>query len=112
LAAGEPLRANPPTLLTWAQKIAEIRAVAIFGSYAKGTARRNSDIDLFIIESAADSLEDEIERHAAWKAELCDVLGVPKVDIYGPRDEHAFAYAREANVIIYDPDESLTKILA
>ena len=57
-----------PEISKLAEKfISEIRSIVLFGSYAKGTAKRRSDIDLlFIVSDLKDkSLRDSIERESA-----------------------------------------------
>ena len=52
-------------------KISGINAVYLFGSYAKGTQRPYSDIDLCVITDKVDEkTKDEILRHSKKKIEI------------------------------------------
>jgi len=79
----------PSSLKAKQQEIIEISAkygasnIRVFGSYARGEATPNSDLDLLIDLKQGISLLDRI----ALKQELEDLLGV-KVDIAKPENLH------------------------
>ena len=65
---------NPEPFLTrfvgWAHEHDDILAAALVGSYARGTARPDSDIDLVLIAEAPERYLNDLR----WAAELGDVL--------------------------------------
>lgn len=67
----------------WASRTPEVRAVWLFGSRAKGTARPDSDVDLAIECDMADYC---FEREA-WAGDLSGQLGlVVQIENPGPTD--------------------------
>lgn len=76
---GIPLR----VLTRWAAGKPTIKALHVFGSYARGEARPDSDLDLAIdFMDQDDALPELIVNAAAWKAELCQLTGIVVKDIY------------------------------
>lgn len=77
-----------------------VAKVYLFGSYARGKAHTNSDIDLLIEKGALKGLF----ALSSFKLELLDVLG-KKVDLVTVRDnsdKNFFAEINKDMVIIYD----------
>jgi predicted nucleotidyltransferase len=77
-------------LAKWAVGKATIKALYVFGSYARGEARPDSDLDLaFDFIDADEALSEVIERAAAWKAELTQLTGIMIKDVYLSTDKAA-----------------------
>jgi predicted nucleotidyltransferase len=69
-------------LAQWAAAKPTIKALYVFGSYAQGAARPDSDLDLaFDFIDADDGLSELIWNAAAWKAELTQLTGVVVKDV-------------------------------
>ncbi len=68
----------------WAAEQTTIKALYVFGSYAKGTARPESDLDLaFEFKDTVDCHDAElIENAATWKCELTSLTGILVKDLY------------------------------
>jgi predicted nucleotidyltransferase len=81
-------RPSPPeiphqTLTNWAATKPTIKAVYVFGSYARGEARPDSDLDLaFDFFDDSDALAELIAIAAAWKVELTRLTGIVVKDLY------------------------------
>jgi predicted nucleotidyltransferase len=74
----------PRTLLaTWAGQQPEIRALHVFGSRAKGTASRFSDLDiaLEIDGPAEECLLVFLDNREQWRGELSVLTGIPVKDL-------------------------------
>jgi predicted nucleotidyltransferase len=70
-------------LRTWAATQPTIKALYVFGSYARGQALPASDLDIALEFQNVD--EDDAElicNRAAWKAELTQIIGITVKDIY------------------------------
>ena len=77
-------------LAKWAATKPTIKALYVFGSYARGGARPDSDLDLaFAFVDVDDSLSEMIMNAAAWKAELCNLTGLVVKDVYLSTDKAA-----------------------
>jgi predicted nucleotidyltransferase len=68
-------------ICAWAEDEADIAAVYLFGSYAKGAQREDSDLDLAVILQATDpEHEDDFTRwffqNEEWSAQLNSLLPV------------------------------------
>ncbi|MGC2354137.1 MAG: nucleotidyltransferase domain-containing protein [Candidatus Udaeobacter sp.] len=63
-------------LRTWAEQTPQVQEAHLFGSYAKGEARADSDVDIAIRASAV----DWTFRTAKWEECLTKAMGV-KVNI-------------------------------
>jgi predicted nucleotidyltransferase len=59
-------------LRSWAQQTPQIQEAYLFGSYAKGKAHSESDVDIAIKASAA----NWADLTATWQKELTEQLGV------------------------------------
>jgi len=71
------------TLATWAASKPTIKALYVFGSYARGEARPDSDLDLAFEFTGVDEDEAElITNSAPWKAELTRLTGIAIKDVY------------------------------
>jgi predicted nucleotidyltransferase len=70
-------------LREWAATKPTIKALYVFGSYARGEARSDSDLDIAIEFQLVDDEDAElICNRAAWKAELTQITGIIVKDIY------------------------------
>jgi predicted nucleotidyltransferase len=70
-------------LVAWAATKPTIRALHVFGSYARGEARPDSDLDIAVEFTAVDDdLAELIFNCASWKAELTALTGIIVKDIY------------------------------
>ena len=75
-------------LQRWAASKPTIKAVYVFGSYPRGEAKINSDLDIALEFQNVD--EDDAElicNISAWKAELTQIKGIIVKDIYHARAE-------------------------
>lgn len=61
-----------------------VRRLSLFGSYAKGTARADSDIDLLVEFDGG--MEPGLIGLAAMESELSALMGGRKVDLRTPRE--------------------------
>jgi predicted nucleotidyltransferase len=69
-------------LAKWAVGKPTIKALYVFGSYARGQARPDSDLDLaFEFINVDAPLSELIEKAESWKAELCQLTGVVVKDV-------------------------------
>jgi predicted nucleotidyltransferase len=109
-------------LKKWLGSHPEVEALAIFGSYARGTAKKGSDLDLFVISSPSNPEEEEggqraeaIERAAAWSTEIDVLLGFEKVSLknhsFEGEDETTIGYVRDCHIAICDRAGRLAKLL-
>ena len=94
------------TLVAWAQREPLIKAVYVFGSYAKGTQRPGSDLDVALrLELPTDEAFTELVwNRRRWSEQLTAAVGVP-VEIY--LYEHLYEDARtrgylKASVVVYE----------
>ena len=70
-------------LVTWAASKPTVKALYVFGSYARGEARPESDLDLAFEFAGVDNDDAElIENASAWKAELTELTGIPVRHLY------------------------------
>jgi predicted nucleotidyltransferase len=69
-----PLRVPSDILSQWAATKPTIRALYVFGSYARGEATRESDLDLAV--DVADDDVDLVCNSRAWRAELAELTGL------------------------------------
>jgi predicted nucleotidyltransferase len=129
-------------ILAWAQTEAKVRAVALVGSHARGTARADSDLDLVVLSNAPEffradaSWLDAIEWNdvgtcpVKWQDEDYGVLWSRRLWLEQVRFEVETGFAgpswAEVNPldpgtqrvvadgcrILYDPDQSLARLCA
>lgn len=70
-------------LTSWAAGKPTIKALYVFGSYARGEAQPQSDLDLAFEFTDVDDADAElIENAQAWKVELTQLTGVEVKDLY------------------------------
>jgi predicted nucleotidyltransferase len=70
-------------LRRWAATKPTIKALYVFGSYARGEARPGSDLDLAFEFTGVDEADAELICNAkAWKAELILLTGIAVKDLY------------------------------
>jgi predicted nucleotidyltransferase len=70
----------------WAEAQTTVRAAAVVGSWARGNARMNSDLDLVVLSSDPDGLLD----HERWSQELGQLAFLGPRE-WGPLTEVRFA---------------------
>jgi predicted nucleotidyltransferase len=104
-------------LINWAQKnYPRLCALAIFGSYADGTAVERSDLDLagFIAPNASwtrgEQLSEEIDCCHDWTKELEHLLGFRKVSLVVLRlgdkgHSKVRQYLKVKRIVLFDPDK-------
>jgi predicted nucleotidyltransferase len=71
-------------LAGWAEGKPTIRALYVFGSYARGEARPDSDLDLAVdfLVAEDDALSELITNASSWKGELTTRTGICVRDLY------------------------------
>ena len=87
---------SPDDILRIATRVArEYRplAVGVFGSYAIGTARQGSDLDLFVIRESAE--RPELRRRAVQRI-LFDVLHPLDVHVFTPGEFEESVYHEQS----------------
>jgi predicted nucleotidyltransferase len=71
------------TLARWAASKPTIKALYVFGSYARGEAREGSDLDLAFEFTDVDNADAElIDNAIVWKSELTRLTGIRVQDLY------------------------------
>lgn len=106
-------------LRNWAAANPEIRGLAVFGSHVKGTARPSSDIDIAVIfrpthRATDEILFDWIDGKRRRVAEIAKLLSIEpcKVQLEDLTKCHVRQYAKDASLLIYDPDREVERLLA
>jgi uncharacterized protein len=129
-------------ILAWARTETKVRAIALAGSLARGTARADSDIDLVVLTDAPEffradanwldaiNWSDVAARPLKWRDEEYGVLWSRRLWVEQGRVEVEIGFARPAwaNVnpldpgtqrvvadgcrILYDPDGLLARLCA
>jgi predicted nucleotidyltransferase len=88
----------------WASAKAEIEAVVLFGSYAKGTATAESDVDVAVkIHEAWRPLVMYITDGEDWQSELRDLTGM-EVNIelmHETEAPRAYSFIQHCYVVLY-----------
>jgi predicted nucleotidyltransferase len=70
-------------LQRWVAKKPTIKALYVFGSYARNEARPDSDLDIAFDFTIVDEADAELICNAKmWKAELTKTTGVTVKDLY------------------------------
>lgn len=112
--------ASPVTkarLARWAASHPRIRCLIVFGSYAKGTANEESDLDIAVVvrlpAEASEKLLQWMDDKPKWLNELRDLLTFRDIQLeeLSPEDPHVTKYVREAHIVMYDPEGVLAKFL-
>ena len=86
----------------WADHRPVIKIAYIFGSYARGTARADSDLDVAICRRGQPTREatvDWTQQHESEFAELraaLKVIGISKLSVHDRQNDHAWPAIREA----------------
>ena len=95
----------------WAEQQPLVRAVAVFGSHAKGRAREDSDLDIAILIRAEDPSEPLltwIDYSSQWEKELQVLLGFEKIHLselsLDPASPKVEQYVRRCSIVAYDPE--------
>jgi len=70
----------------------KLKKVILYGSYARGMANQNSDIDLMIVLSEMDSAFAEIDRLNDIKYDIC--LDYEVYISTNPVSEHVFSHSK------------------
>jgi predicted nucleotidyltransferase len=85
------MRSIPREVLArWAAAHPTVRTLYVFGSYARGDAYAESDLDLaFDFTDSTEALSELIENAAPWKAELTRLTGIKVKDLYLSTDPPA-----------------------
>lgn len=94
-----------PILQQWAAENPYIGELRIFGSYAKGTARPDSDLDCAVRVVRKKPGDTTVWVTACfecpeWGKELSRLLGV-EVDMEDITGEHVSQYVQEASILVY-----------
>jgi predicted nucleotidyltransferase len=101
-------RQKKAALLDWADKNRSIQKVYVFGSWAKGMAKPNSDLDLALVldEGRDGALCEFILHRSAWNAELSNALGltVKDIELADEPGTIAFRAVREHGILVYQRD--------
>jgi predicted nucleotidyltransferase len=96
-----------PKLRDWAYRRPAILAMFIYGSYAKGTARPDSDLDLAVAVRPEAGDEDPatafIFLAKRWTAELTELLKFPRVHLewLHPENPPVLDGVRDSNMRVY-----------
>jgi predicted nucleotidyltransferase len=70
-------------LQSWAATKPTIKTLYVFGSYARGAAQPDSDLDLAFEFTGVDEPDAELICNAkAWKTELTRLTGITVKDLY------------------------------
>ena len=94
-----------PILRQWAAANPLIGELRIFGSYAKGTARPDSDLDVAVRVVQKKPGDTTVWVTAcfecpAWEKELTQLLGI-QADVEDIMGKHVSQYAQEASILVY-----------
>ncbi len=94
-----------PTLQQWAAANSYVGELRIFGSYAKGTARPDSDLDIAVRVVRKKPGDTTVWVTACfecpeWEKELTQLLGV-QADVEDITAKHVSQYVQEASILVY-----------
>ena len=94
-----------PILRQWAVINSLIGELRIFGSYAKGTAKPDSDLDVAVRVVRKKPGDTTVWVTACfecpqWGKELSQLLGV-EVDLEDITGEHVSQYVQESSILVY-----------
>ncbi len=94
-----------PILQQWAETNPHIGELRIFGSYAKGTARPNSDLDIAVRVVRKKPGDTTVWITACfecpeWEKELTQILGI-QADVEDITGKHVSQYVQEASILVY-----------
>ena len=91
----------------WARKKRSIKAVYVFGSFAKAEAGPASDLDIAIRLRGESQLADFIESKKIWVNELERVIDRHvHLELYDQVDApNVWSYVQEASVLIYEAED-------
>jgi len=118
------LEATKNALILWAkQKFPRLRALVIFGSYAKGIAGEASDLDLAALIAPDlswapnERFAEEIDCCADWTNELTNLLKFQKVSLVVLRlEDDGHPTVRRSilakRIVLFDPDKLLPTLLS
>lgn len=111
-----------PKLQRWAVANPYIGKLWLFGSYAKGTAREDSDLDIAIEivipperEGKENALAVYICEKQAWQKELQELLGFGKVQLEQLDPDgtpHVRKGVEEASLLVYTRNQLLNEDVA
>jgi uncharacterized protein len=111
-------------ILTWAMREETVRAAALVGSYARGTAKRGSDIDLVILATDPDRFrvdrtwQSAIDwnavsaRLAKWRDEDYGPLWSRRLWLEDDRGEIEVGFARPAWASVNPLDPGTRRVIA
>jgi predicted nucleotidyltransferase len=104
-------------LAVWSAKKRTICAVAIFGSYAKGRPRPDSDLDIAIVVDLPEfheRLAEYILSKGEWGKEIQTMLTFQPVSLHRLDDDRVDVLGRyllDAHIAAYDPQGKLQDYL-
>lgn len=92
-------------LQQWAAGNPHIGELRIFGSYAKGSARPDSDLDVAVRVVRKKPGDTTVWVTALcecteWEKEMTQLLGI-QADVEDITGEHVSQYAQEASILVY-----------
>ena len=91
----------------WASKLPYRVNIYLFGSWAKGTGKDDSDLDIAM--SFLEPISDFVwyDFHDKWQNYLTKEIGLPvQLELYeGDRSPHLKKYLDEASIILYSSKE-------
>ena len=100
-------------LAAWSAKKTTICALAIFGSYAKGRPRPDSDLDIAIVVDLPEfheRLAEYILSKEEWGTEIQKMLKFQPVSLHRLDDDRVELLGRyllDAHIVAYDPQGRL-----
>lgn len=113
-ARAEKVNAALGDYLKWLERNFKLRLVILFGSYADGTFRMDSDVDLLVV---ADQLEGDVPtrmlrpKHINFPATLQPFPYGPQEFIKMCEDDNAIAYSALAEGLVLQIDDGYRRQL-